>query len=357
MEVLELLRELVEIESPTGSPGVRIVAERIARELESLGGNVEFLPGDHLRAELSGNGAPLLLLGHSDTVWPAGTLERMPFRVENGNAFGPGTYDMKAGLVIMLAAIARADPMQRRALRVFVTADEERGSLTAHEQLADTTTGVAAALVLEPAGAGGSVKTSRKGLGRFLLTITGRASHAGTEPASGASAIDELARQILALHALADPTRGITVNVGVVEGGTAENVVAASAEAIFDVRVATLADRDQLDDALRSLSSQTPGTAMTLGGGWTRPPLERSPGAVAMFERAREHGRALGLDLDETSSAGGSDGNLVGALGVPVLDGLGAVGAGAHADHEHVLIESLPIRTELVARLLIDPGI
>jgi glutamate carboxypeptidase len=356
LEPLHLLRELVEIESPTGSPGVRAVAEVVGRELETLGAAVELIPGGHLRAELPGEGAPLLLLGHADTVWPLGTLERLPFRVEEGRAFGPGVYDMKGGLVVLLEAIARAGG-PRRALRVVVTADEEVGSPTGRDVLETAAAGVAAALVLEPAGPRGSLKTARKGLGRFSLHITGRAAHTGTHLRDGASAVEELAHQVLDLHRLTDDELGVSVHVGVVHGGTAENTVAAEAEALIDVRVPTLAERDRIDAALRSLAPRTPGTTLDLRGGWTRPPLERSAGAAVLFARAREHGRDLGLDLRESSSGGGSDGNLVGALGVPVLDGLGPRGEGAHAETEHVLVASLPERAELLARLLIDPGL
>jgi glutamate carboxypeptidase len=231
--MVSLLRELVELESPTYSPGVRRVAERTAVELERLGARVTLLDGDHVRAELPGEGAPLLLLGHTDTVWPEGTLAAMPFRVENGRAYGPGAYDMKGCLVVMLAAIEAAGPA-RRPLRIFLTADEEQGSRTAREALREAVEDVAAALVIEPPTAEGNLKTARKGLGRFMVSITGRSAHAGTNLIDGASAVEELAHQILRLHALTDHDRGISVNVGVVRGGTRENVVAASAEASVD---------------------------------------------------------------------------------------------------------------------------
>src|SRR5919201_4093193 len=213
--MLELLRELVEIESPTYSPGVRGVAERIGRELESLGASVSLLDGNHLTAELDGRGERLLVIGHADTVWPVGTLESMPFRVEGDQAYGPGVYDMKSCLVLLVEAIRLAGN-ERRALRVFVTADEEMGSRTARPLLEAAAQGVAAGLVVEPPGASGNLKTSRKGLGRFTLTIHGRPAHAGTHRHKGVSAIDELAHQIHALNALNDPGRGTTVNVGVV---------------------------------------------------------------------------------------------------------------------------------------------
>ena len=350
--MLELLRELVELESPTGdTAGMR---DRMEAELAALGARVE-REGEHLRAELGGEGAPLLLLGHLDTVWDRGTLERMPWRVENGRAYGPGAYDMKAGLVVMLDAIRRAQT--QRALRVFLTADEEVGSPTARPLLERAAEGVAAALVVEPPSAGGALKTARKGLGRFRVRVSGRAAHAGTSPGDGVSAVEELAYQVLRLHGLNDAESGVTVNVGVVRGGTRENVIAAEAEALLDVRVARFADRDRLEDALRSLQPVLAGAELEVTGRWTRPPLERSEGSARLFARAREHGRELGLDLNEAAAGGGSDGNLVGAVGVPVLDGLGAEGGGAHAADEHVVVDSLDVRAELLARILREPGV
>lgn len=354
-ELIELLRELVEIESPSYSKGVRAVAERCGAELGSLGANVRMLDGDHLVAELDGEGEPLLLIGHTDTVWPIGSLARLPFRVEEGRAYGPGSYDMKGCLLVMLEAIRRAG--RRRAVRVFLTADEEHGSRTARPLLEEASKGVAAALVVEPPSGDGGLKTARKGLGRFRLTVTGRAAHAGTGRAGGVSAIEELAHQVLRLHALNDDASGVSVNVGVVKGGTFENVVAAEAEALVDVRVTHAADMARLEEVLHRLIPAIDGASLSVDGGWTRPPLEPSPGSAAMFARAREHGLALGLDLRESSSGGGSDGNLVGALGVPVLDGLGAMGSGAHAVNEHVFLDSIPLRAELLARILEDPGL
>jgi glutamate carboxypeptidase len=354
--VLTLLRELVEIESPTYSPGVRAVAERMAYELQGLGAVVEILENDHVVAELDGRGEPLLALGHTDTVWPLGTLEHMPFRIDGERVYGPGTYDMKGCLVVLLEAIRLAGD-GRRALRVFLTADEEVGSRTGRPHLERAAAGVAAALVVEPPTPEGDLKTARKGLGRFRLTIAGRSAHAGTHRADGASAIEELAHQILRLHALNDEARGLSVNVGVVRGGTAENVVAAEAVADVDVRVAVKDDLEHVESVLAALEPATPGTRLEVGGGWTRPPLERSEGSSRLFAAAREHGLALGLDLHEGSSGGGSDGNLVGALGIPVLDGLGAEGGGAHAPDEHVLITSLETRARLLAALLCSPGL
>jgi glutamate carboxypeptidase len=350
--MIELLRELVEIESPTGD--TQQLRDRLAFELRALGGDVE-VDGDHLLAEFAGGGAPLLLSGHFDTVWPRGTLATMPWRVEDGRAYGPGVYDMKGGIVVLLEAIKRAQT--DRALRVVLGADEEIGSLDSRRTIERAAQGAAAAFVVEPpTPPSGALKTSRKGLGRFKIAIQGRAAHSSA-PADGISAIEELARLTLRVHALNDPGAGISANVGVVEGGTRENVVAAHAAAWIDVRVKTLAQRDELEKWLHALEPETPGTTYTLEGRWTRPPLERTPANVALFEQAREHGRELGLDLKETTSGGGSDGNLIAAFGVPVLDGLGAEGDGAHAVDEHVLVDSLDVRAELLARILRSPGV
>jgi len=342
--MLELLQELVEIESPTGD--TRELRDRLAVALEALGGTVAG-HGEHLRADFAGPDRPLLVLGHLDTVWPRGTLAAIPWRVEDGRAYGPGSYDMKGGLVVMHEAIRHA--AGARALRVVLTADEEIGTPTGRVLLAEAAEGAAAAFVCEPPTAEGDLKTARKGLGRFSIRITGKAAHAG-EPELGVSAIEELAREILRLHALSDPARGVTVNVGVVSGGTRENVVAAEAEALLDVRVAHAEDCEVIERELRSARAE-------VGGGWTRPPLERTPAGAALFARARELGSELGLELGEATVAGGSDGNLVAALGLPVLDGLGAEGGGAHALDEHVLVDSLPVRAELLARILRSPGL
>jgi len=354
--LVALLRELVEIESPTGSAGVSAVSARIAAELEGLGAETTLLDGGHLRADLAGQGGRLLLSGHVDTVWPEGTLATMPFRVDGQRAFGPGVHDMKASLVVMIEAI-RIGGELRRPLCVLLTADEEKGSVTGREPLEEAANGVVAALVVEPPTPAGNLKTARKGLGRFTLTIRGRAAHAGTHPGEGVSAIEELAHQIQAVHAIADEERGCSVNVGVVEGGTSTNVIPPDATARIDVRVSYGEDRERVERALAELRPVNPNAKLELGGGWTRPPLERSEGAAKLFARAREIGLELGLDLHEVSSGGGSDGNLIGALGVPVLDGLGARGSGAHSPDEQIGLDSIPVRAELLARLLQDPGL
>jgi glutamate carboxypeptidase len=350
--LLELLRELVEVESPTGDTAE--IRDRLADELAARGATVT-REGEHLHAELPGSRPPLLLLGHFDTVWPRGTLATMPWRVADGRAYGPGSHDMKGGLVVLLEAMRRAHT--EHTVRVALTADEEIGSPTARDLLARAAEGCIAAFVCEPPTTSGKLKTQRKGLARFAVHVHGRAAHAA-HAQDGVSAIEELARLTLRLHALNDPARGVSVNVGVVSGGTRENVVAAEARALIDVRVPSEAERERVDAILAGLRPETPGASLELTGGWTRPPLERSTGAAALFERARAHGRDLGLDLGEAGIvAGGSDGNLVGAMGVPVLDGLGALGDGAHAVDEHVLVESLETRAELLTRILREPGI
>jgi glutamate carboxypeptidase len=354
--LVSLLRELVELESPTYSPGVRAVAERMATELDDLGADVRIHDGGHVVAELDGEGEPLLVLGHTDTVWPVGTLETLPFRIDGNRVYGPGTYDMKGCLVQALAAIRLAG-RDRRALRVFLTADEEQGSRTGRPYMEQAAADVAAALVVEPTTPRGDLKTARKGLGRFKISVTGKPSHAGNNLKDGVSAIEELAHQVLALHALNDEASGLSLNVGVVRGGTSENVVAAAAEADVDVRVRSASDLARAERLLGDLRPVLKGATLAVSGGWTRPPLEPSPGSSRLFARARQHGLELGLDLKESSSGGGSDGNLVGAFGVPVLDGLGVEGGGAHAVDEHVLLPSLPVRARLLARMLADPGL
>jgi glutamate carboxypeptidase len=348
MSLVDLLRGLVEIESPTGD--TTEIQARMEAELRATGADV-WSRGNHLYATVEGEAPPLLLLGHVDTVWPRGTLAHMPFRLDGDRAYGPGVYDMKGGLVVLLEALRRAETHHE--IRVVVNADEEIGSPESRPLLEEAATGAVAAFVVEGPGEGGKLKTARKGIGRFTLTVRGRAAHAAT-PTEGLSAIDELAHQVLRLQRLAGD--GVTVNVGLVSGGTRENVVAATAEAVFDVRVPTVADRDRIDTALRELRPVLDGSKLELTGRWTRPPLERSSGAGRLFAAAREHGRELGLELKEQSAAGGSDGNLVGHL-VPVLDGLGPMGGGAHADDEHVVLDSLDLRAELLARLLRTPGV
>jgi glutamate carboxypeptidase len=331
---------------------------RIADRLRSAGGSVEVVPndrgGDHLLARFPGPAErrPALVLGHFDTVWPHGTLAKMPFRVEDGRAYGPGTYDMKAGLTIFLTLMEYRLSGPTRPVRALFTSDEEIGSPTSRGLIEDLARQCAYALVLEPPLADGSLKTARKGVGRFRLEVQGRAAHAGVAPQEGRNAIVELAHQILRIQELQDLQAGTTLNVGVIQGGTTSNVVPAAAFADIDVRAAALAEAERVERALRSLEPVTPGTRMSVSGSFGRPPMERSPAIAALFDHARGIGRALGLELTEGSTGGGSDGNFTAALGVPTLDGLGVRGGGAHADDEHILIDSLTERAALLDALL-----
>jgi glutamate carboxypeptidase len=276
----------------------------------------------------------------------------MPFRVEDGRAYGPGTYDMKAGLTIFLTLMEYRLSGPTRPVRALFTSDEEIGSPTSRGLIEDLARQCAYALVLEPPLADGSLKTARKGVGRFRLEVQGRAAHAGVAPQEGRNAIVELAHQILRIQELQDLQAGTTLNVGVIQGGTTSNVVPAAAFADIDVRAAALAEAERVERALRSLEPVTPGTRMSVSGSFGRPPMERSPAIAALFDQARGIGRALGRELSEGSTGGGSDGNFTAALGVPTLDGLGVRGGGAHADDEHILIDSLTERAALLDALL-----
>ncbi len=300
--------------------------------------------------------APIVLLGHHDTVHPHGSLTRNPVRVEAGRCYGPGGYDMKAGLLMAAAAlhalIATGHALPRPVI-LLSTADEEIGSNDSRARIEALARDAAAVLVLEPAAANGALKTARKGVGMFTLTAHGRAAHAGVDHAAGVSAIGELAHQILALHALTDYARGVTVNVGVVHGGSADNTVAAEATGHIDVRLPTQADVARLIPHIQGLQPILPGAQITVAGGLNRPPMERSPGTARLFALAQQIGLELGQTVQETATGGGSDGNFTAALGTPTLDGLGAHGGGAHTDGEYVTIAELAPRTALLAGLLL----
>jgi glutamate carboxypeptidase len=365
--LVDLLGRLVNIESPSDNlTGLN----RFADELQSLFG--EFGPieqidsGDprrarHLRLTVDGDdatGPHAVALCHYDTVWSMGTLERIPFSVDaQGIARGPGCFDMKGGMVVLyfaLQALRARGLRPARKLQVLFTSDEEVGSKTSRTLIEQTARGAAVAYVLESPLPGGTLKTARKGTGDYFVRIQGRAAHAGVEPQKGISATQELAHQIMALHALNDYASGTTINVGVVHAGTRPNVVAAEAEAHVDVRVQTLQEADRIDAAIRGLSPRLPGAVLTIDGGLNRPPMERSAAMGALFERARQIAASMGVALQEGSTGGGSDGNFTAAIGIPTLDGLGPEGEGAHAAHEHVVTESFPRRAALVAGLLIS---
>ena len=328
--------------------------------LRGVGATVDVLPrpdrGDHLRARIAGNGPPVLLLGHFDTVWPIGTLDRMPLRRDGDRLYGPGTFDMKAGIALAIAAIqaARAAGTTLPAITMLWTTDEEIGSRSSRAEIEAEARQSRAVLVLEPALPGGALKTARKGCGEFQVIVHGVSAHAGLDPGKGASAIHELAAQIGVIVQLQDLPGGISVNVGIVSGGSRPNVVAAEARATIDVRAPTRAGADAVETALRALQPRRPGTRLTIEGGFHRPAMERGPAVVQLFARASAVASSFGRELGEGSAGGGSDGNFTAALGVPTLDGLGAVGDGAHAAHEHVEISALPWRAALLAGLLAD---
>jgi glutamate carboxypeptidase len=361
--MLAEVRRLASLESPSGNrPALDAVAELIAARARSLGGSVEVLRDDqggpHLRSVFfsESNGRPALVLGHFDTVWPVGTLEKMPLREEGGRLYGPGVYDMKASLVMVHEAVGALRELglsPPRPLVVVFTSDEEIGSPGSRPLIEETARTCDYVLVPEPPLADGSLKTARKGVGRFRLRVEGKAAHAGVAPELGASAIVELAHQILKIQSLNDPQSGTTLNVGVIHGGTTANVVPAEAEAHVDARATTLAAAARVETAMRELRPEIPGTRLFVDGGFTRPPMERSPAIAALFAQAREIARGMGLDLSEGATGGGSDGNFTAALGIPTLDGLGIRGGGAHALDEHIIVESLPERAALLAHLIL----
>lgn len=361
-EMLQLLRHMVEIESPSDDKAaVDRMGAFLAQVFERLGGKVTFYPqqqaGNHLKAEFSGgaSGKPALLLGHFDTVWSMGTLAKMPFRIEDGRAFGPGVYDMKAGITMMIFALRalKAAGVAHRPVTVLLDTDEEVGSTTGRPVVEATAKECEAVLVLEPSqGPQGHLKTSRKGVGDITVRVRGRASHSGVDFEKGRSAIVELARQLLEIVKFTDVGRGITVNPGVIQGGTRSNVIAAEAWAEVDLRIARAADAALLEQKFAALKPFDPDCAVELSGGINRPPMERTEGTVRLFGIASEIATAMGMPLEESSTGGGSDGNFTSAMGVPTLDGLGAVGEGAHAANESVVVEELFSRTALLAGLI-----
>jgi glutamate carboxypeptidase len=365
-EMASLLRDLALLESPShDAASQEPVFARLAAELEVAGLRVRRLPGRQSGGQLWAvpkrrrRGVPgQLLLGHCDTVWPQGSLERMPVELKDGRLAGPGVYDMKAGLVqgiFALRALAELSLAPEVEPAVFINSDEEIGSAESLPRIERLARRVCRVFVLEPSlGPEGRLKTRRKGSLRFTIRIHGRAAHSGLDPEKGASAILELARVIRRLYDLADPERGITVNVGVVAGGLRVNVVAPEARAELDVRVLAWEDALRLERTIRDLTAATPGTRLEILGGIDRPPLEATPGNRALWEAAHRRAGELGIALEEGTAGGASDGSLTSRL-VPTLDGLGAVGDGAHALHEHVIVDRMPERAALLALLLLEP--
>jgi len=362
-QMVETIRRLVEIESPSDNkPAVDRCSAFVAEEFATLGGRAQFHRaadvGNHLQIDFAGETQqkPVLLLGHYDTVYPLGTLTSMPCRTGNGRLWGPGVLDMKSGIALMLYALQGLQVWHGqlpRPVTVLLVSDEEIGSDSSRHITESLARQSSAVLVLEPSyGPRGAVKTARKGVGEYFLKITGVASHSGLDFEKGQSAILEMARQILAISRMVDVKRGLTINVGVVEGGTRVNVVAAAATANIDVRIARMKDAASIDRKLRSLKPVNRKCKLEITGGINRPPMERTPGVSMLYNKAAETARELGWKLSEATVGGGSDGNFTAGLGVPTLDGLGGVGDGAHAVHEFISINELPRRAALLAGLI-----
>ena len=364
--IIRLIREFVECESPSDHPAsVNRFVDLLAGKLEGWG-QVRTFPGGpfgrHLRCEFQLPGGSkrrdgnILALAHSDTVWPLGTLALMPFRHRQGRLWGPGVLDMKAGIAFFLFAIRTLReldvPVSRRVV-LQLNSDEEVGSESSRPLTEAAARASAAVLVLEPGtGLEGKIKTERKGVGGYTVTVKGRASHAGVDFQSGASAIVELARQIERIAGFTQLSRGITVSPGVISGGTRTNVVAAEARASVDVRVSRMKDAPALDRKFRALRVFDKRCSIQVEGGVNRPPMERTAAIRKLFGTARGLAAELGVKLEESSTGGGSDGNFTAALGVPTLDGLGGVGEGAHAANESILVDRIADRTALLAMLL-----
>ncbi|WP_261957370.1 M20 family metallopeptidase [Streptomyces nigrescens] len=347
--MIEDLRTLVDIESPSRDlDALRASAKTVAAVLENrLGGRavlVESEAGPHVR--WSGGGEPkVLILGHHDTVFPLGTLERRPFRVEDGHATGPGVFDMLGGLVQAVHGLAALD--DRSGVEILVTADEEVGSRSSRALIEERALACGAVLVFEGAADGGALKTGRKGCGTFQVRIKGRASHAGLEPAAGVNALVEAAHQVLDIAALGRPGIGTTVTPTVASAGTLDNVVPAEATVVVDVRVESADEKERIESAFAALAPHLPEAEVTVEGGIGRPPMPESASAE-LFALARR----LLPGIEARAVGGGSDGNFTAALGVPTLDGLGAVGGGAHADHEYLVVDTMVERAHLVAGLV-----
>jgi len=366
--MIELLERLTLAESPSSNAeSQQRIRELLSEELEALrfssrllpglssGGQIYARPRDRRRGD-----ARQLIVGHFDTVWPVGTLEKMPFTVENNIVKGPGVFDMKGGLVqlvLALRALAQLEIEPAVMPVIFLNSDEEIGSRESARYITALAQRAERAFVLEPSlGPSGLIKTARKGVGRFTIIARGRAAHAGLDPERGASAILELAIVIQKLFALNDPKRGVTVNVGTIDGGLRPNVIAPTSRAVVDVRVASQADADRIEAAIRVLEPQTDGVQLEIEGGMGRPPLEPTPRNQVLWALAQKLGSSLGLDLGEARAGGGSDGNTT-SLYTATLDGLGPVGDGAHAHHEQLDLDRTTERAALLGLLLIAPPI
>jgi glutamate carboxypeptidase len=366
-EMTDLLVRFASIESPsTDKAAVDRMGAAVEAELRALGARITRHPqasaGDHIEArwgeQQPGGEAPLLILCHMDTVFELGTLQRFGLRQENGVLHGPGVFDMKGGIVIFLYAMRhligtqQGSSLLHRPLIALFTSDEETGSATSHRLIEDLARQSAAAFCLEPALPGGELKTARKGTGDIDIVAHGRAAHAGTDHEKGRNAIEELAHHILSVQALTDRAKGTTTNAGIISGGTRTNVVPDVARAWVDFRVESAEEVTRLETWAAGLRPVIDGCTVEARVSIDRPPMPRTPVMAAAFHKAQAIARPLGLELGEGSTGGGSDANFVAPLGIPVLDGLGVRGAGAHSDLEHMLVDSLPERAALLAALI-----
>lgn len=362
-----MLRQMVELESPSDdAAAVTRMSEWVADHVAPYA-TVKMFPGGkygkHLLCNFKLKGAPkdrrILAVGHCDTVWPVGTLRTMPFREEDGRIYGPGIFDMKGGISYFLMAMEAVRELAIKpcaSISLLLVSDEEIGSLSSRPLTESKARNASLALLLEPAmGADGRLKTARKGTGIYRLKVTGKAAHSGIDFAAGASAVSEMARQVLAIDEFTQLDKGITVNPGVLRGGTKGNVVAAEAELLGDIRFWKTRDGEAVVRRLQRLKAHDPRCRVEVEAALNRPALERTGAVRRAFQHARRIGLELGLQLQEASTGGASDGNFIGALGVPVLDGLGAVGDGAHAINEHIVPATMPQRAALLAGLLSRP--
>lgn len=360
-KIVSFIRELVECESPSDDPAA---LARFTSLFADRAGDIANcrMVGTHLQCEFNLPGparkksGQIMALGHSDTVWPMGTLAQMPWREEKGRLWGPGVLDMKAGLAFFVFAmreIRDADIPVARRVMLQLNSDEEVGSHTSRALTEREAKKSAAVLVLEPGtGLEGKLKTARKGVGGFRVTVHGKSSHAGVDFAAGASAIDELAYQIEKIRAFTELARGVTVNTGIIGGGTRTNVVAAEAHAEIDFRIPRLRDYATLQRKFAALRPRDKRCKLEITGDLNRPPMERTREIAALFKSAQRIAKDLGVQLEESATGGGSDGNFTAALGIPTLDGLGAVGEGAHAVHESILVDRIADRVALLAKLV-----
>ena len=362
-KTLKTLQKLVEIESPSDDKAaVNRCVEAVSDHAAHLGARIrrhrQKVFGDLLELRFgraNKTQKPIMLLGHLDTVWPLGTLKKMPYRIADGRVWGPGTLDMKAGVAMALSAIEhlQKENLLNRQIIFLLNSDEEVGSTTSRPITEKLARESAAVFVLEPAqGIPGAYKTARKGIGNYTVKVTGVAAHSGVDFERGHSAVHELAHQIGIIQSFTELDRGITVNVGTIQGGTRSNVVAAEATAEVDVRIARAKDATRIEKRFKSLRPRDRSCVLHIEGGLNRPPMERTKGTVALYRQAATLAAQLGFELAEAATGGGSDGNFTSALGIPTLDGMGAVGEGAHATHESVLLDDLAPRTALLAAML-----